>query len=272
MKSPSQNQPAFTLIELLVVIAIIAILASLLLPALTRAKREVHMTTCLNNFHQIGLALQMFVTDQQKYASSLGGREIPDEYACGEPLEDRLAEMRARSLYHYIDPGSKVWECPEDKGIDMRPDGPFFGPTARYAFGLSYKLNKELWEHTKYEVAGTLPGQKEGWVRQPSEYIYVYEPPARRCISWCSPRTFATCQEFSNLMIIFIGILTPALPVCLTLPLTSREPFRPSFLWTSMLPGRTSPNRFMRIGDFQRRTPKIGFGISPSSIPMARRF
>ena len=178
MKTPGRRLIAFTLIELLVVIAIIAILATLLLPVLARAKRQVHVTTCLNNFHQIGLSLQMFINDQQRYASSLGGREIPDEYACGESLSNRLAEMRSRSLYHYIDPGSKVWECPEDKGIDFRSDGPFFGPTARYAFGLSYKLNKAPWEHTKFEVAGTLPGKREGWVRQPSEYIYVYEPPA----------------------------------------------------------------------------------------------
>jgi hypothetical protein len=138
----------------------------------------VHVTTCLNNFRQIGLSLQMFLTDHQHYATSLGGREIPDEYACGEPLEERLAEMRSRSLYSFIDPNSKTWLCPEDKGLDFRPDGPYFGPTARYAFGLSYRLNTGPWIHTKYKVEGVLPRQKEGWVKQPSEYIYVYEPPA----------------------------------------------------------------------------------------------
>jgi prepilin-type N-terminal cleavage/methylation domain-containing protein len=179
MKTPRQRQYAFTLVELLVVIAIIGILASMLLSSIARGKRQVHISTCLNNLRQIGLSLQMFLSDQQYYALSLGGHEIPDEYACGVPLKDRLAEMRSRSLFSYIDPYSKTWQCPEDKGFDYRKDGPFFGPTAHYAFGTSYRLNTVPWENTKYEVAGVLSGQKEGWVKQPTEYIYVYEPPAR---------------------------------------------------------------------------------------------
>jgi prepilin-type N-terminal cleavage/methylation domain-containing protein len=54
---------AFTLIELLVVVAIIGILASLILPAMTRARRHSKVTVCLSNLHQMSVASEMFEQD-----------------------------------------------------------------------------------------------------------------------------------------------------------------------------------------------------------------
>src|SRR5918997_5563760 len=62
-----RRRPAFTLIELLVVIAIIAILAAILFPVFAQARDKARGSTCLSNLKQMGLAITMYIQDNEGY-------------------------------------------------------------------------------------------------------------------------------------------------------------------------------------------------------------
>ena len=107
--SPSfrtRRRGAFTLIELLVVIAIIAILASMLLPALARAKTRATTAKCLSNLRQVGIAMAMYTSDNND-RFPFSGRSWPQM-----PFVDLL-----KMFDPYIPTnGRAFYVCPGDKG------------------------------------------------------------------------------------------------------------------------------------------------------------
>jgi prepilin-type N-terminal cleavage/methylation domain-containing protein len=135
---------AFTLIELLVVIAIIAILAAMLLPALSRAKGKAQATGCFNNLRQIGIAFTMYSHDYKDYFPGWGWEFHEPPYA--DPPDRRMsanevkADLKLGLTFPYTR-SEAVYRCPNYATRKLARTDLFWGNTPPPYPMFSYTVN-----------------------------------------------------------------------------------------------------------------------------------
>jgi prepilin-type N-terminal cleavage/methylation domain-containing protein/prepilin-type processing-associated H-X9-DG protein len=126
----------FTLIELLVVIAIIAILAAMLLPALSRAKTKAQAIQCLSNHKQLTLAWLMYANDNgEKLPLTVGtGGWYPgmQDFLGSNPSNWDINQDMANSLlWSYTGKAPGVFQCPAEQSYVIPTFGPYQGQRVR---------------------------------------------------------------------------------------------------------------------------------------------